>query len=69
MTISRKTLHDIIDKIADDRLPMVSDLLNQIYEEEHEEISSEESSKIEAARQRIFQGEYDTFDEVFGDSE
>jgi hypothetical protein len=40
-------------------------LLNRIYEEE--QISAEEALEIDEAKKRIANGEYATFDDVFGD--
>jgi len=44
------------------------DLLSQIYEEEQEELSATEAAEIDAVKRRIVNGEYATFDEVFGKS-
>lgn len=67
MAISREELHHIIDQIAEDHLPTIGDLLNRIYEEEQEELSATETAEIDSAKKRITNGEYATFDEVFGD--
>jgi hypothetical protein len=67
MAISRKELHHIIDKIPENRLPSIEDLLNRIYEEEQEELSVSEATEIDTAKKRMVKGEYATFDDVFGD--
>lgn len=65
MAISREELHHIIDQIPEDKLPSISELLTRIYEEI--QISPEEAAEIDAAKKRIVNGEYATFDEIFGD--
>jgi|HigsolmetaGSP11D_1036233.scaffolds.fasta_scaffold50975_1 predicted RNase H-related nuclease YkuK (DUF458 family) len=65
MAISREELHRMIDQIPDDKLPSIEELLNRIYEEE--QISAEEALEIDEAKKRIANGEYATFDDVFGD--
>ena len=67
MAISREELHHIIDQIPENRLPSIEALLSRIYEEEHEELTAAESAEIDKAKQRMVNGEYVTFDEVFGD--
>ena len=67
MSIQRQRLHEIIDQIADEKLPKIVDLINFIYEEEQEELSLNELAEIDHAKQRIANGDYATFDEVFGD--
>ena len=65
MAISREELQSIINQIPDDKLPSIGELLNRIYEEEH--IDNEEALEINAAKKRITDGDYATFEEVFGD--
>jgi len=65
MAISREELQSIINQIHDDKLPSIGELLNRIYEEEH--IDNEEALEINAAKKRITDGDYATFEEVFGD--
>jgi hypothetical protein len=65
MAISREELHHIINQIPDDKLPAIGDLLSRIYEEEH--IDKEEALEIDAAKERMLNGKYATFEEVFGD--
>ncbi|MCI3922678.1 hypothetical protein MO973_20815 [Paenibacillus sp. TRM 82003] len=65
MAISREELHRIIDQIPENKLPSVEELLTRIYEEE--QLSSKEASEIDAAKKRIVNGEYSTFEDVFGD--
>jgi hypothetical protein len=67
MAMSRQELHHIIDSIPENRLPSIEDLLNSIYEEEQEELSSVEATEIDKAKKRVTNGEYVTFDELFGD--
>jgi hypothetical protein len=69
MAITREELHHIIDQIPENRLPSIEDLLSRIYEEEQEELSASEAAEIDKAKKRIVNGEYATFDEVFGDLE
>ena len=69
MSIARQRLHELIDQIADERLPEVIDLLSRFYEEDQELLSESELHEIDLAKERIAKGEYATFDEVFGDLE
>jgi hypothetical protein len=64
--LKREELHRLIDKIPDNKLPAINDLLKKIHKEDSEEISVEESLEIKKAQNRIKNGEYDTFDDVFG---
>lgn len=54
MSISRQHLHELIDHIADERLPEITDQLTRFYDEE---LSDSELHEIELAKQRIAQGE------------
>lgn len=65
MAISREELHRIIDQIPENKLPSIEELLTRIYEEE--QISAEEAKEIDAAKKRIMDGKYTTFDDVFRD--
>lgn len=65
MAVSREELQRIISQIPDDKLPSIGDLLIRIYEEEH--IDQEEAEEVDAAKKRIADGDYATFEEVFGD--
>jgi len=65
--LSREELHRIIDQLPDNKLPAVSDLLEKIYDEDNEELSQKELEEIRAAQKRIAEGNYDSFDDVFGD--
>lgn len=65
MAISREELLRIINRIPDEKIPFIRDLLIHIYEEEH--INSDEAKEIDAAKKRIADGDYATFEEVFGD--
>lgn len=65
MAISREELHRMIDQIPENKLPSIGELLTRIYEEE--QLSAEEASEIDEAKKRIMNGEYATFDDVFGD--
>ncbi|MFD2116312.1 hypothetical protein ACFSTH_08495 [Paenibacillus yanchengensis] len=65
MAITREELHHLINQIPDDKLPAIGDLLSRIYEEEN--IDKEEALEIDAAKKRIANGEYATFDDIFGD--
>ncbi|MGI6449065.1 MAG: hypothetical protein ACOX3R_01875 [Desulfitobacteriia bacterium] len=67
MAISREKLHYIIDQIPEERLPSIEDLLNHIYEEEKEELDLSEAREIDVAKKRIINGDYATFEDVFGD--
>ncbi len=65
MAISREELHHIINQIPDDKLPSIGDLLTRIYDEEL--IDREEALEIDIAKERMLNGEYATFEEVFRD--
>lgn len=65
MAISREELHRMIDQIPENKLPSIGELLSRIYEEE--QLRAEEASEIDEAKKRIINGEYATFDDVFGD--
>lgn len=65
MSVSREQLHKLIDQLPDDKLPKIGDILVHIYEES--QISKEEEIELDAARERIMNGEFKTFEEVFGD--
>ncbi len=65
--LNREELHRLIDRLPEDKLPAVSDLLEKIYEIDDEKLSPEELKEIEAAKKRVAKGEFDTFDDVFGD--
>lgn len=65
MAITREELHRVIDQIPENKLPWVGELLTRIFEEE--QISAEEALKIDDAKKRIMNGEYSTFEDVFGD--
>jgi hypothetical protein len=67
MSLTRETLHHIIDQLPEHKLPDIEEWLSRIYEEEQVSMSKTELKEIEQARQRIKNGEYAKFDEVFGD--
>lgn len=67
MSVSRKHLHEIIDRISEERLPSMNELLKRIYEEEEEELSPKELAELDEAKKRIQEGEYSTFEDVFGE--
>lgn len=54
----------MINLIPDEKLPSIGDLLIRIYEEE--QIDQNEAAEVDAAKKRIADGNYASFEDVFG---
>lgn len=64
---NREMLHKLIDDLPSDKLPKAADLFEKIIGEET--LSDEDKKDLDIARKEIANGEFYSFDEVFGELE
>lgn len=68
MKVTRKMLHQMLDKAPDEQLPKIYELFQSILGGD-EYITAAEKIEVKEAKQRIQNGEFVTLEDLINDSE
>lgn len=68
MKVTRKMLHQMLDKTPDEQLTKIYDLFQSILDGD-EYITAAEKVEVKEAKQRIQNGEFVTLEDLMNDSE
>ena len=68
MALSRQQLHRVIDHLPENKLPALADLIDKLIDEDEESVSEAAIVEYKRIRQEMRQGDFVSFDEVFGDN-
>ncbi|WDL95902.1 hypothetical protein [Alicyclobacillus sp. ALC3] len=68
MALSREQLHRVIDHLPENKLPALADLIDKLIDEDEESVSEAAIVEYKRIRQEMRQGDFVSFDEVFGDN-
>ncbi|RIV25910.1 hypothetical protein D2Q93_05760 [Alicyclobacillaceae bacterium I2511] len=68
MALSREQLHRVIDHLPENKLPALADLIDKLIDDDDESVSDAAIVEFKRIRQEMRQGDFVSFDEVFGDN-
>ncbi|MFD1361398.1 hypothetical protein [Lentibacillus salinarum] len=66
--IDREELHQIVDKLPEDKLPRMRDFFRHLFDEDEFEVNEKTKKEIDQARERVENGDYVTLDELLKES-
>lgn len=68
MALSREQLHRVIDHLPENKLPALADLIDKLIDDDDEPVSDTAIVEYKRIRQDMRQGDFVSFDEIFGDN-
>lgn len=68
MALSREQLHRVIDHLPENKLPALADLIDKLIDDDDESVSDTAIAEYKRIRQNMRQGDFVSFDEIFGDN-
>ncbi|MCI0184388.1 hypothetical protein [Sulfoacidibacillus ferrooxidans] len=68
MALSREQLHRVIDLLPENKLPALADLIDKLIDDDDEPVSDTAIVEYKRIRQDMRQGDFVSFDEIFGDN-
>ncbi|WP_258112193.1 hypothetical protein [Alicyclobacillus sp. SP_1] len=68
MALSREQLHRVIDHLPENKLPALADLIDKLIEDDDEPLSDTAIAEYKRIREDMRQGDFVSFDEIFGDN-
>ncbi len=68
MALSREQLHRVIDHLPENKLPALADLIDKLIEDDDEPVSDTAIAEYKRIREDMRQGDFVSFDEIFGDN-
>ncbi|MCY0870935.1 MAG: hypothetical protein OWT27_10195 [Firmicutes bacterium] len=68
MALSREQLHRVIDHLPENKLPALTDLIDKLIEDDDEPVSDTAIAEYKRIREDMRQGDFVSFDEIFGDN-
>ncbi len=61
---NREELHQIIDKLPEDKLPRMKDFFRHLFDEDEFEVNEKTKKEIDQARERIKNDDYITLEDL-----